>query len=111
MAQEWSESWKLINEQRVARRGWSFFGSSEEPATIRPPIHLFRTIVQREHARARRRYLRARSISTYMGCGVWEDDAHSVEPSDDEDLPLALPGLILICRAFSLFPLHAWILV
>ena len=41
MAQKWFDSWKLINEQRVARHGWPSWGSNAEAANVQPPMSLF----------------------------------------------------------------------
>ena len=36
MAQEWFDVWKLINEQRMARQGWSLLGSGDESSATQP---------------------------------------------------------------------------
>ena len=68
ISQEWSDSWKLFDEQRVARHGLFFRGSSAEAANAQTSISSFRSVAQRNHSRARRRCLRARSFSSHPGC-------------------------------------------
>ena len=84
MAQKWRHSWKLINEQRMARNRWSFLGSSADTDP--------RSVAQRNHGRPRRRYLRAGSPAPHQGLDVREDGRHMVEPSDDGDAPVDPPG-------------------
>ena len=88
MAQEWFDSWKLINMQRAERNGRPFLNSSTETGAVRPRIAFFLSVVRRSHGRFRRKYLRARSLSPHQELDVWEDGHHSAEPSDGEDLPV-----------------------
>ena len=67
-----------------------------------PTIALFRTITERHHVRARRRFLRARCLTPLEDSWeVCDDDAYLVEPSEDEsipaqssDVPLTLPSYL-----------------
>ena len=95
MAQELFASWELVNEHRMARHGRSFRNSGFEPVPLQPSIVFFRSNVRRNHSRSRHRYLRARSFPTFPVCEVWEGEQHLVDPSDDEDIPAALPGVHL----------------
>ena len=74
VAQESFDYWKLINEQRVERNGWSSLGSSADPDTVQPPLAHFRSVSQRNHSRSRRRYLRARSSSPNLDWDAPEDE-------------------------------------
>ena len=71
MALERFASWVLINKQRVARRGWSFWGSGAESAPASPSVSLFRALVQRNRFRSHRRYLRTRSLSLQTNVIWW----------------------------------------
>ena len=61
VAPEWSDSWMLIIEQRVTRRGWPFWDSATGSAPASPSVTLIRALAQRNRSRSNRRYLRARS--------------------------------------------------
>ena len=77
--------WRLINERRMERFGWSSSGPNAEQGSLRPGLSVFRTIAERNHARGRRRYLCARYlISQDDILDVWEDDVHQVDPLDVE---------------------------
>ena len=52
-AQEWFELWVLINEHRVARRGWSSWDAASDSAPIAPSVAPFRALAQRNHSRSR----------------------------------------------------------
>ena len=92
MALGWVCSWKLINERRVARHGRPFLDKGAESAPASPYVPFVFVLLQRNHSRSHRRYLRARSSSSQNGCDVLQDERHLVEPSDDEDIPVTLPG-------------------
>ena len=91
MAEKWFDVWRLINEQRMTQNEWSFLGSSAETNTLQPTLTFFRSVAQRNHARSRLRFLRARSLSPHLNLDVWDDEAHYVDPSGDESLPLERP--------------------
>ena len=105
MLQGWRDSPKLINGQRTASHGWPFWDSGAEPVPVQPPIAFFRTIVRRNRSRSCRRYLRPRSFSLFRGCEVWEDERHLADPSDDADIPAALPGVHLDLPDYYSLPL------
>ena len=87
-AEEWFDIWRLINEQRKETYGWSFPGPNAARDSLRPAEALFRAVAERHRARARRRFLRARYLNSQDGTvEVWEDDAHHVDPPDDENIP------------------------
>ena len=87
-AGEWSDIWRLITEQRMARNEWAFSSVSTQQETLRPTLALFRTVAGRNHARTRRRFLRARYFNLHDDTvDVWENGARHVAPSDDESLP------------------------
>ena len=111
MARKWFDSWTVINEQRMKRNAWPFMGSSSEPSTVQPSPALFRTIVQRNRNRSRRRYPRARSVDPTPGLEAWEDGQHLVEPSNDEKLPIELPEFASPYPRSSPFPKRALIRV
>ena len=62
-AEEWSDIWHLLNEQRMARNEWSVAGPEGARGSLHSTIAVFRTIAERDHARARRRFLRARRLT------------------------------------------------
>ena len=41
MAREWFQIWKLINECRMGRQGWSLLATSEDPSISQPALKLF----------------------------------------------------------------------
>ena len=72
----------------MERFEWSFSGPDAERASLHPSIALFRTIAGRNHSRPRRRFLRARRLTSQDdNVEVWEDDARPAEPSGDESIP------------------------
>ena len=75
----------------MTQNEWSFLGSSAETNTLQPTLTFFRSVAQRNHARSRLRFLRARSLSPHLNLDVWDDEAHYVDPSGDESLPLERP--------------------
>ena len=92
MAKEWFDSWMLINEQRAARHGWPRQDSATDSAPVAPSVALFRALARRNHSRSRRRYFRARSLSLVAARDLWKDKRHTVEDSEDEDIPVELNG-------------------
>ena len=87
-AAEWFDIWRLKNEQRVERYEWSSSGPDADQASLHPTIALFHAIAESNHLRARRRFLRAQCLASQGdNVGVWEDDVHPVDPSDDESIP------------------------
>ena len=54
-AEESLDIWRLIKEQRMERYEWYFSGPNTGRDSLRPAIELFRTIAERNDARARRR--------------------------------------------------------
>ena len=63
-------------------------GPNAEQDSLRPTIALFRRVSERNHARARRRFLRARYLNPQSDIAeAWEDYVHQVDPSDDESIP------------------------
>ena len=87
-ADEWFDIWRLINEQRMERYERSFSGPNTGQVSLRPTIAFFRAVAERDHARARRSYLRARYINSRdSAVEVWGDDVRPVERSDDESIP------------------------
>ena len=98
-AEAWFDSWHSLDERRIGRLGWSSSGSDSDQASLRPSISLFRAIAERNHLRPRRRFLRARRLSSQDdNVDIWEDDVLPVESSGDESIlpenaeaPLRLP--------------------
>ena len=87
-AEERRDILRAINERRMERNEWPFSGPNAEQDSLRPAIAVFRAIAERNHSRARRRFLRARCLAIQGGNGeVWEDDAHRADPSDDKGIP------------------------
>ena len=77
-----------LNSQRMERNGWSFVGSEEEQTSLRPSMASFRRIAERNQAKARLRYLRARRMASKDDDEeVWGEDSFLDEPSADESLP------------------------
>ena len=111
MGLECFDSWTLINEQRVARRGRPFRDSATESVPAPPSVTLFRALLQRNHSRSHRHYLRARPISSQTGpiCGranvIWWSP-QMMERSRRRCLASTWTR-----RGASRFPLQAWILV
>ena len=65
----------------MERYAWPFPGPDTEQAPLRLAIALFRTIAERNHMRARRRFSRAQCLASQGGnVEVWGDDVHPVEP-------------------------------
>ena len=93
LAKEWFDSWMLINEQRAGRRGWSRQDSATDSAPVAPSVALFRALAQPNHSRSRRRYFRARPLSFVAARDLWKDERHTVEDSEDEDIPVELRGV------------------
>ena len=101
-ADEWFDIWRVINEERVERNDWSFVGAKVEQASLHPTITAFRRIAERNQAKARLRYLRARRMASQdANEEVWGEDSFSEEPSEDGSLPpdhsefpLTLPGAL-----------------
>ena len=52
--------WRMLNEQRMERDGWTFFGTQQEQTALHPSIATLRRIAERNQEMARIRYLRAR---------------------------------------------------
>ena len=85
----------------MGRYEWSFSGPNTEQESLRPTLALFRTVAQRNHARARRRSLRARYLNSQDDIAeVREDDVHQVDPSDDESIPANSQEVILNLPAY-----------
>ena len=75
-AVEWFDIWRMITEQRMTRHDWPFMGSEEERQSSHPSILSLRSIAERNQARARRRYLRARGLTPREDDGeVWDDNS------------------------------------
>ena len=96
VALAWFDSWMLINEQGVARRGRFFGDSATDGASVALRFTLSRAgaaqplrLSSRGAAQPLRfrapaqRNLRVRSLSLRAGCDLWEGGRHWVEPSDD----------------------------
>ena len=105
MAVEWFSSWKVINEQRLARNKWAFAETDPESSILKPSLALFRTIVKRNPDRARRRYLRACRRDKTADPGVREDGNILMGPPDDEPTPMGDRGNPLNLPAHFSFPL------
>ena len=88
MAEDRFDAWRLINEQRMLRNGWSFSGSPSGRGALQPTLSLLRSVADRNDPRSHCRFLRARPLASQVDIvDVWEYDVHYVEPSDDESLP------------------------
>ena len=80
--------WRTSNEKRIERSGWASFGPQQEQTTSIPSMAAFRRIAERNQAKARIRYLRARRLDSHEDDGeVWGEDSLLDEPSADESLP------------------------
>ena len=104
LAGERFDIWRMINERRMTRYEWSFAGSEAEQKSSHPSILSFRSIAERYQARAPRRYLRARRLTSREDDGeVWDDDSfleklsagESLSP-DPSDPSLNLPCELLL---------------
>ena len=72
----------------MGRDEWPPSGSGTGRDLLRPTLALFRTVAERNHARSRRRLLRARYFNTRDDTvDDWEDEVRHVEPSDYESIP------------------------
>ena len=75
-AEKWFDIWRMVHEQRLARNDRSFVGPEAERESLHPTISSFRSIAERNQARARRRYPRARRLTPREGDGeVLDDDS------------------------------------
>ena len=63
-AEERFDIWRLINEQWMGRNEWSPSGSGAGRELSRPTVVVFRAVAERNHARPRRRFLRARYLNS-----------------------------------------------
>ena len=66
----------------------------EDLSAPQPTLNLFRSIAERDRDRARRRYLRARSMESDQESGAWENEAILPEPPDGEAIhaePMSAP--------------------
>ena len=107
-AEEWFDTWRLINVQRIERYKWSSSGPNAEQAPRRPTIAEFRAIPARNHSRARRRCPRAQCLTPQdNNVEVWENDAHLVEPSHDESTPAESQDAPLHLPTFLSLPLSS----
>ena len=80
--------WRTINEQRVMRNDWAFMGPEAERNSLHPTTASFRMIAERNQARARRRYSRARRLTSLGDDGEpWGEDSYLDEHSADDSLP------------------------
>ena len=80
--------WRTSNEKRIERSGWASFGPQQEQTTSIPSMAAFRRIAERNQAKARIRYLRARRLDSHEDDGeVRGEDPFLDEPSEDESLP------------------------
>ena len=87
-AEEWFLIWRMLNEQRMERNGWTLFGGQQERTALHPSMATLRWIAERNQAEARIRYLRARRLDAQEDDGeVWGEDSHLDEPSADGSLP------------------------
>ena len=72
----------------MERYEWPISGPNAGQGSLRPAIAVLRAIAERNHSRARRRFLRARYLNSQAdNVEVWEDDARRVDPSGDESFP------------------------
>ena len=107
-ADAWIDIWRLINGQRMSRSEWSFSGSSTEQEALRPTLAPIRTVAERNHARSRRRFLRARYLNSQVDTvDVWEDETHHVGLPRDESLPAERLGEPLYLPEYSPLPLSS----
>ena len=78
----------MLNEQRMERNGWTFTGAEDEQQALHPSMASFRRIAERNQAKARLSYLRARRLDSKEDDGeVWGEDSFQDEPSADQSLP------------------------
>ena len=87
VARELFDIWKLINERRMGRQGWSFSATSEGPSASQPALTLLRLVAVRIQDRARGRYLWARKLEPDQDFGVRADEPCPPEPPDREAIP------------------------
>ena len=86
------DMWRIINETRMRRNGWSFLG--DDFAAAPPSIQTFRSVAQRNQNRMRKRYLQiinASAASSDMG-----DDDNIDEEWPITDANLGLPDAIAL---------------
>ena len=78
----------MINEQRAERFAWRTPGPNAGKESLLPPFAFTRTVAERNHARARRRFLRAWYLNSQGDVvEVWAHEVHQVDPSDGEGIP------------------------
>ena len=95
----------------MGRNEWSFSGSRTERELLRPTLAIFQTVAERNHARSRRRFLRARYFNTHDDTeDDWEDEVHHVGPSGDESIPAESQEETLNLPAYISLPFPAWTL-
>ena len=95
MAREWFDVWKLINELRMRREGWTFSDPLDDASTLRPRLRFLRSIVARNQDRVCRRYLRDRRLDSDQALNEWKAE-HIMEPSDDKPTPAEPAGPTLV---------------
>ena len=108
-AEEWFDIWRMINVQRMERHGWPPVGPAEEQTSLHPTLASFRRNAERNQAKGRLRYLRARRMASQDDDGeVWGEDSFLEEPSENEklspdhsDSPLTLSGGLSLPLASS----------
>ena len=72
----------------MERNNWSFVGPKEQQTSLHQTATSFRVIAERNQAKARRRYLRARRLTPLDDNGeVWGNGPHLDDPSADDCLP------------------------
>ena len=75
-AEEWFLIWRMLNEQRMERNGWTFIGAQGEQNALHPSMAAFRSNAEHNQATARLRYLRARRLDSQEDDGeVWGEDS------------------------------------
>ena len=86
----------------MERYDWSF-PACDTGRGLHPSNGFFRATAERNHLRPRRRFLRARRLTSQdANVEVWEDDVLPVEPSGDESLPAESRNVPLNLPTYSL---------
>ena len=87
-AEDWFLIWRMLNDRRMERNGQAFTGAEGERKAFRPSTASLRRIAERNQAKARLRYLRARRLDSKEDGGVVPgEDSFQDEPLADESLP------------------------